>query len=158
VTTKELIALIRNTATSMGLDPNLATAIAIQESNFDSSSCRYEPNWSYFFQVDKFARKLNITSITEKQLQAFSWGCMQVMGSVARELGFEEDLPLLMTPENGVLYGCKKLKSLSNKYGSLTDVISSYNQGSPRKDRNGLYNNKNYVDSVLSRLNTLNKI
>ena len=155
---KELINHIRQTAGSLGIDADLAVAISAQESNFDHSSCRYEPDWVYFFQVDKFARRLNVTAQTERQLQAFSWGCMQVMGSVARELGYEDDLPLLMQPELGTLYGCKKLSQLMQKYKTKNDVISSYNQGSPRKNVQGQYVNQNYVDSVRKRLDNLNKI
>jgi soluble lytic murein transglycosylase-like protein len=151
---KELAELIRTIAVSQGIDPNLALAIAGHESNYDPTACRFEPKWKWFVNPSKFAKQLLISEITEKMLQACSWGPMQVMGAVARELGFTGQITTLVYPEIGVLFGCKKLKSLINKYANETDVISAYNQGAPLKTNN-VYNNSSYVNNVMERLNTL---
>ena len=157
MTTKALIELCRNTATKLNIDADLAVAICGQESSYCPSSVRYETNWSYLCQVEKFSKLLGITYESEFQLQKFSWGPMQVMGSVARELGFKGHLTELVQPENGLFYGCEKLRILSVKYPDIQDVISSYNGGSPVKI-DGNYRNRNYVEAVKKRIALLKAV
>jgi soluble lytic murein transglycosylase-like protein len=154
MSTKDLILLCRKLASEMGVDQDLAVAICGQESNYNSSVVRYEANWSYLCDVEKFSKLLGISFQSEFQLQKFSWGPMQVMGSVARELGYYGHLTELITPQNGLYYGVRKLSVLSMKYSNQLDVIASYNGGSPSKV-GGEYRNKNYVDSVKKRLERL---
>lgn len=151
---KELIDLIQKVSQSMGLDPDLCLAIAGEETNFDNEKTRYEPAWKYLLDPHKYAGHLGITVITESVHQSTSWGCMQVMGSVARELGYNGQLPRLIQPDRGVLYGCLKMRSISDLYDGLEDRISAYNAGSPVK-KNGVYNNDDYVQKVMSRFNRL---
>lgn len=148
---KAIIELCRKIALSMNVDPDLAVAIAGQESNYDPSAVRYEALWDYPFQVDTHASRLGITSLTEFQLQKMSWGAMQVMGTVARELGFKPSLVEMIIPQNGIFYGCKKLQLLSKKYTNQFDVIASYNAGIPSKI-DGEYKNASYVDAVRKRI------
>lgn len=137
-----------------GLDHNLVLAIISVESNFDRYAIRYEPTWSYFYKPESFSRLVGISEQTEAMLQASSIGLMQVMGTVARELEFKENLLKLTQVEIGLYYGCKKLKSLADKYPSLDDVISAYNAGSPRIDSHTqLYRNQHYVNKVKGALN-----
>ena len=151
MTTKELIHLCRTTALKMGVDQDLAVAICGQESNYVSSVVRYEQNWKYLFEVEKYSKMLGITLQSELQLQKFSWGPMQVMGSVARELGYSDHLPELIVPEMGLFYGCTKLQALSQKYKDQSDVIASYNGGNAIKV-NGNYANRKYVEEVKKRI------
>lgn len=137
------------------VEAELVFAIAKVESALDPQTARYEPGWKYWFKVDEFAKSLRITRDTEKVFQATSWGLMQVMGTVARELGFDKHLTELTNPQYNVLIGVRKLQELSNKYDKLEDVISSYNQGYPRKDEDGEYANKHYVNTVLGVYKTL---
>ena len=60
---------------------------------------------------------------------------MQIMGAVARERGFKERyLTQLCTPSMGITYGVKHLTWLRDIKGySGDDLISAYNQGSPRR-------------------------
>lgn len=154
---KTLVEMAITTAKALGLDPDLVSAICTQESNYTPAATRYEKNWGYFYEVERFSKLLNITYETEYQLQKFSFGVMQVMGSVARELGFQGHLTELIIPENGVLYGCKKLKALSKRYSDVSDVIAAYNGGNASKV-NGNYGNRKYVDEVQKRIAILKKI
>jgi soluble lytic murein transglycosylase-like protein len=88
----------------------------------------------------------------EKLGQKHSWGIMQVMGAVARELGFAGPFTDLWEPEIGIRYGMRLLKKLWQRHENWPDVIASYNAGSPiRVD--GKYKNQAYVDKVLMYLN-----
>ncbi len=73
---------------------------------------------------------------------------MQVMGSVARELGYLGPLQKLCVEQWGILYGCLQLKRLMHRYTELDDVIASYNAGSPIRVASGRYKNQSYVDAV----------
>lgn len=130
-----------------GIDPLLAIAIAEVESAGDPCAVRYEPGWKYHYNVENFAKMCRITEATEHMLQACSFGIMQVMGTVARELGFEESLLKLADPRLGAKYGCMKLAKLFKVLKSVDDVIAAYNAGSPIK-RDGKYINQGYVDKV----------
>lgn len=138
------------------LEPRLLMAIAQTESALNASVVRYEPAWKYHLAVDLWARKTRITSNTEKVLQSMSWGLMQVMGSVAREHGFDKCLTELIDPNFNVLIGIRKLEQLSKKYKNLDEVISSYNQGFARRGENGELLNSRYVSTVLGFYNSLN--
>ncbi len=156
--TRDIIHLIQAAAKANGIDPNLAIAIAGHESNFNCEVVRYEPDWEYIVQVAENSDRLVITYNTELVLQKCSWGAMQIMGSVTRELGFKGQLSTLVYPTNGVNYGCRKLALLLKKYPNEFDAVSSYNQGSPKKESNGLYKNQLYVNDVMARLNRLRMI
>jgi soluble lytic murein transglycosylase-like protein len=54
---------------------------------------------------------------------------MQVMGSVARELGYTQELPKLCQLETGLIYGCKKLAECLKKHPALPDALAAYNAG-----------------------------
>lgn len=131
------------------LDPNLLHAISIVESNKNPNIVRYEPKWKYWFNVSQYARQLGITHETEKILQAMSWGLMQIMGTVAREHGFDDHMTVLTEPFVNLKYSIKVIESLFTKWLDLDSVISSYNQGSPRLNESGSYTNQDYVDRVL---------
>ena len=154
---EEIFDLCRVISKAHQVDPILVIAICGQESNYTPSSVRFEPKWNYLFETEKFARKLKITQATEEQLQKFSWGIMQVMGSVARELGFDKALPELIKADLGIYYGILKLSVLATKYKNQTDQIASYNGGNATKV-NGIYRNHKYVDSILKRMSVLEKL
>ncbi len=107
-----------------------------------------ERGWRYLLKVDEFANSNGVTYDTESTLQRFSWGLMQVMGSVAREYGMLGPLIKLTIPDVGLLYGCKHFKNFVKRYGNIPDAVSSYNQGSPIKSVKG-YKNQEYVDKVM---------
>lgn len=131
------------------VDPILVKSICMVESSGVSFKTRFEPDWHYFSQTLFWSNKLGITNETEKKMQAMSWGLGQVMGAVARELGFSGYLPQLCQPEIGLEYCAKKLSQLSLKYKDQKEVIVSYNAGSPVMDiSTGLYKNQHYLVRV----------
>ena len=140
--------LIMSIANFNNVDPDLAVAIAETESSFDEYACRFEANWKYAFNCESFANNAKISEDTERMLQMCSFGMMQVMGTVARELGFRGNLLHLTKPELGIRFGCLKLKELLAKYSYQDDVIAAYNSGSPRKIQDGRYYNQTYVNKV----------
>jgi hypothetical protein len=141
--------IINNLSEFNGIDGNLACAIAETESYFDELAVRFEANWKYLKNVEGFASSSKISQDSERILQMCSWGMMQVMGSVARELGHRVNLLELTKPEVGVRFGVLKLKELTKKYSKIEDVVASYNAGSPRKLDTTKYVNQTYVNKVM---------
>ncbi len=143
---------IRDAARDHDLEESLVWAVCKKESNLQTWAVRFERQWAYPLHESKiieFSRKNSITKDTERILGQMSFGLMQVMGTVARELGFEGHLTQLLHPEIGLEYGCKKLKSLIDRPNySLSDAIAAYNAGIP-KILNNRYVNQQYVDDVL---------
>lgn len=136
------------------VDEKLAKSICFVESSWETYRTRYENLWHYFYYPHICSNKLLISLETEKSHQMTSWGLMQVMGSVARELGFDDYMPKLCLPEHGLFYGIKKLSLLKRKYPLISDVIASYNAGRPAHSPDGRYVNQNYVDKVTAALKT----
>lgn len=149
MTNKEIVDKAQYYAALVDVDWRLVVAIIEQESGFNVWAVRYEPEFKYILTADKFATMNRISTQTETQLQKMSIGLMQVMGAVYRELGFSENLAKCFDPSISIYYGCLKIKQLMGRYSSLSDVIASYNAGSPRRDSSGAYVNQHYVDSVL---------
>jgi soluble lytic murein transglycosylase-like protein len=158
MTQEDILAAVQSEAVRIGVPPKLARAIALVESGGNPLAIRYEPAWSYFFQPELFASRNGITVATEKVLQASSFGVMQTMGSVTRELGFNGPLlELAVYPELAIKYGCLKLKSCLDRWGGPSAAIAAYNAGTPRKRDLGpgagyAYANQPYVDAVMSHL------
>lgn len=144
---KDIIEIIECLADFYKVDKNLAVAIASVESKFDAWAARFEPKWKYFVTPEKYSRSLGITLQTETMFQQTSWGLMQVMGSVMRELGYQDHLNSGAAIEVGARYGCAKLKTLLNRYPKEEDAISAYNAGSLIV-ADGKYKNQQYVDKV----------
>ena len=136
-------------ARRFGLDPVLAAAIVMQESNGWSDAFRPEPGWKWFWDVKNnkpFRRlyqsevgalhapedfhSLMGTSDQEWLLQRSNFGLMQIMGAVARELGFKAPyLSALFDPFEGLQWGCMKLGQLTSQCAA--GAISAYNCGHP---------------------------
>lgn len=148
---KDLKEQIKRVATKNDLDPKLVQAICHIESNMNPWAARFEPKWRYFFKITEFSKQNKITFETEKIQQATSWGLLQIVGSVSREVGYSGPLTKLCDPEIGLQYGCLKLKDLIVKYEKIEEAIASYNAGSPRyKDEE--FVNQIYVDKVFGKL------
>ena len=76
--------------------------------------------------------------------QRTSWGPMQVMGAVARELGFTGDLAELSS-HLGVEYGVKHFKALHTQFineDGIEGVVEAYNRGSPDDSERTTYARK----------------
>lgn len=150
--------IIERYAATYNLSSRLIAAIIQNESRGLTKSARLEPGWPYYFKPKEISFSLGITEETEKSLQRHSWGLCQVMGAVARELGFRGFLPDLCDPGLGILFGCKKLQQLVAKYPNQDDVISAYNRGTPGKTFDGTYYNQIYVNNVNGFLNDLKAV
>ena len=88
---------------------------------------------------------------TEWWGQRMSWGPMQVMGAVARELGFRRPFGALCDAYIGLQWGCQHLLSLKTRFLSgygWEGVVAAYNAGSPRRGDDGKWVNQDYVDTV----------
>jgi soluble lytic murein transglycosylase-like protein len=143
------LKIVQAVAQEMGQDVGLALAIARVESSGNPLAARYEPHYRWTLTPEKFAKAIMITEETELMFQKTSLGVMQVMGALARELGFRGHLTGLCYPEIGARYGVMQLEKLWLRYNNIEDVIAAYNAGSPRKS-NGVYVNQNYVDKVMA--------
>lgn len=140
---------------SYAFDPILMAAFIAQESGGIPQRTRFEPAWHFYNDPEKYARLLGISVETEKQLQCFSYGLMQIMGASARDMGYAGFLGQLCDPDIGLSVACKFLDEKRKKYHDLKDMISSYNMGTPRKTPAGLYVNQAYVDGVIIHANEL---
>jgi soluble lytic murein transglycosylase-like protein len=150
--------LIYALSTEHKIEVELIAAMVATESAGNTNAIRYEPHYKWTLDTEKYAKMNGVTNDTEVIAQKTSWGLLQVMGGVARELGFSSPLVKLTDPWLGLDIGIKKLKQLKAKYPKLEDVISSYNQGSPRVDVMGVYNNQDYVNKVLTKYHFLRSI
>lgn len=155
---QDIIKLIDEAAQEAGIDPNLVQAISSTESHHNPWAVRYEPFYKYLYFAREHADRLGVSVDTEITMQKCSWGLMQIMGGVARELGYGGPMPQLCDPSLSLKYGIMHLKSKLVKYGIESDAVSAYNQGSPRKTPGMMYQNQGYVDKVYSVLNNLRKL
>jgi soluble lytic murein transglycosylase-like protein len=130
------------------LDEALIGAIIAVESAGRPFATRYEPHYRWLFKVEEWAKKTHVTVGTETIHQKTSWGLMQLMGALLRELGFEDAMPQACHPVTNIRYGAKHVSKLYDRYGDMDDVIAAYNAGSPRRTETGVYENQSYVDKV----------
>lgn len=146
-------------ANAYKIDPFLIAAIIMAESAGTgwTWATRFEGHYSYVVTPGSYAKKLGISADTERIHQKMSWGLMQVMGGVARELGFLGYMPMLCQAEIGLRYGCKKLAICMKRFPEDDDAISAYNRGSPEQLTNGDYVNQAYVDKVKKYFRELSK-
>lgn len=123
---------ITKAALGAGFDPFLIMAIVQVESAGRTQATRFEKGWKYLLTPEKFATMTDVSQDTEINGQSTSWGLMQVMGTVARELNFTGLFPELCIPNEGLKYGCLKLKQLYKKHGDIWKAVSAYNAGAPK--------------------------
>jgi soluble lytic murein transglycosylase-like protein len=146
------LPLIRSTADAHGLPPELVRAMVEQESTFQPYRNRFEEG---FYKRYVEGKKLDFVpplclKITEALNRATSWGLLQIMGQVARELGFRGWLAELCNPETGLEWGCRRLADMRRRFGSegWSVVVRAYN-GGPGGCRNTA---NHYPDEVLEKL------
>jgi soluble lytic murein transglycosylase-like protein len=152
----QIIALIHYVAHEHKIDPIFYQAICTVESSLDPFAIRYERAWNYLYFPREHASRLNITDETETQMQRFSYGLPQIMGSVAREHGYQGPLgKLFADPGLALKYGAMHLRKFQWKYGTEAEVAAAYNAGAARKTAGGLFRNQQYVDKVDRELRKL---
>lgn len=119
------------------LPAGLLGALVQQESGGNPYATRYEPDFAARYIGQKPLDQLpgrrapGATEATERVARATSWGLGQVMGEVARELGFAGPfLSQLCDPEIGLHYaGLKLRKCLDAADGDVTRALQRYNGG-----------------------------
>ncbi len=121
-------------ATRHDLPPEIVAAMVHQESAGDPLAMRHEPAWRYWYLAHgSFQAPRGVSVPTERMQQATSWGLMQVMGAVARELDCAAPyLSALCDPALGLDLGCRYLARLVRRFGAIERAISAYNAGSPQ--------------------------
>ncbi len=176
----KLIFLARDMAERKGIDPALVCSLCEVESAWQPWAVRYERGYQYLYGLeredpaeddsvedtlwgwivvmDRLHNAVPTTSShnTEVASQRTSWGLMQIMGAVARERGLKGWLTRLLQPEVNLSIGIKHLQWLAGRGWSGKDMISAYNQGSPRRQsvrKSGMevreYVNQAYVSRVV---------
>ncbi|HXJ04396.1 MAG TPA: lytic transglycosylase domain-containing protein [Candidatus Acidoferrum sp.] len=125
----QLVALARKAAAAQSLDPALVCAVIEQESSWNPWAMRYEP--AFFAKYVAHLYTNNKVTASEAYARGFSWGLMQIMGQVAREMGFDATfLSALCDPEQGLPIGCKLLrKKLDAMDGDTTRGLLAWNGG-----------------------------
>jgi hypothetical protein len=149
----DLRPIIERVGEQYELPLDLLWGIVQTESSGNHWATRYEPGFFNRYVKDRGHEvPRGVTRETEERLRATSFGPMQIMGQVARERGFDGVyLTQLCHPHLGIEWGAKHLKHFESRYfdsHGWDGVVSSYNQGSPRKREDGMYNNQGYVDKV----------
>lgn len=134
----------------LNIQPSLLAAIVMTESSGNRLAHRYEANYQWLWEVKENAKRLGCSEEQEKLAQMTSYGLTQVMGSVCRQLGHQDWLSEMFEVVPNLKMGARHLKQFIARYPApITDAISAYNQGSPKKDAKGKYLNQAYVDKVL---------
>ncbi len=174
-----LILLARGMAERKGIDPALVCGLCEVESAWQPWAVRYEERYKWLVGLgvsDPPANAQDMSEpidmdvlegfmpkgsapITEWHGQRTSWGLMQIMGAVARERGLKGWLTRMLQPEVNLSIGIKHLQWLAGRGWSGKDMISAYNQGSPRRHsvrKSGAevreYVNQAYVSKVLKAM------
>lgn len=146
-------ANILQAATNYALPPDLVEALVLVESSGKTYAYRYESAfWTKYLSVAPEWKTSNPERV------AASYGLMQIMYVVAREVGFTSPDPeLLFVPDVGLDYGCRKLRQLLDwSKGNVEQALAAYNGG---KVANAAppYRNGAYARRVLAILSALNK-
>jgi hypothetical protein len=166
--------LITSVANQYGVEARLVLAIVSRESSGNPWAWNPEPAYRYLWDVQKNKpfRALTPSEIAsatppadfhfyagdrdqEWWAQRASWGLMQIMGAVARELGFTGPyLPQLADPQTGLTYGVKHLKNLLGRAkGDVKGALSAYNSGGFSTPQGA-----SYAAAVLTIYNKLPKL
>lgn len=125
----DLIAVARNIAAAHSLPPELICGQIERESTWNPWQIRYEDGF-YTKYIEKMIASHELTDPTEERARAFSWGLMQVMGEVAREMGYTDHLAQLCDPATGIEVGCRALAhKIATNEGNLADALLAYNGG-----------------------------
>lgn len=150
--------LVQKKAAQRGVDPALLLAMVATESSGVPAATRYEPHTAkYLVDAARYAKLAGISLEDEQRQQMTSWGLMQVMGYVARELGFKGRIAELGEKADlGLIYGIDKLRRIESMFLGQVSVVltwnealvAAYNHGHPHKLADGKWFNEDYVRTV----------
>ena len=135
---------IEKAAAKYGLDPDYVEAHVMTESSGNPKATRYEPAF-----YSRYVVPLKIKDEKEAKCRATSFGLLQIMGQVAREMGFKGEFKDLCGVIGGLDWGCRKLAKCYEKFGkkNINAGIAAYNCGTPKITPEG-FKNQEYVNRV----------
>ena len=171
MTKEEITSLAVAVAAKHGLPPSLVLAVIQVESNFNPWAWNPEPAYRYLWDVKRNAPFRALTpeeSASERPPADFpclagdkdqewwgqqaSWGLMQTMGAVAREMGLRAPfLTALCDPSTGLDIGCAFLSRLVKRHAQpwgFAGVVRAWNTGSPQESPAGM----DYQSKILAAL------
>jgi soluble lytic murein transglycosylase-like protein len=155
------LAIIDAKSKQYVIDSALVKAIIEVESGWDETSFKFEKSLyeKYIQKPDSFKVVAPETIDTTLVLLSSSMGLMQILGSTARSIGFNQRLSDLFKPEINIDVGCRYLsmlwKNYYSKYG-IKGVISAYNGGKPLVNDDWTFVNQPYIDKVLLAMKQYN--
>jgi soluble lytic murein transglycosylase-like protein len=155
------LAIIDDKAKHYGVDSALIKAIVEVESSWVETAFRFEKSLyeKYTQKPDSFKVVPPETLDSTLVLLSSSIGLMQLLGSTARSIGFNQRLSSLFNPEVNIDVGCRYVamlwKNYYSKYG-LKGVISAYNGGKPLVKDDWTFVNQDYIDKVLLAMTQYN--
>jgi hypothetical protein len=128
---------------------NLIDAIVLVESGGNPYAIRFEQGFYDRYIKGKPVKTYGPCSKdTEMIARATSWGAMQVMGQVARELGYDKTYLSQLCGQDGIDIGVKYLRQLALRFSfDWKKVISAYNAGP-----GGVGTNPEYVSKVVEKI------
>ncbi len=138
---------IAEAAAAHGLDPRVVEAVVAVESSGRTHAYRFEPK---FF--DRYLAGKPEWKGTVPERVSASYGLMQIMYVVAKELGFSGEPELLFVPRVGLDWGCRYLATLMAwAEGDLVQTLAAYNGGRGGNSKPP-YRNQAYADKALLAL------
>lgn len=154
---------IKTIAETYQLDPDLVEAVVLKESSGNTDAFRFEPDF-----YNRYLKRLPECRGLNPRRISSSYGLMQVMYWVARELGYSKDHPpeLLFVPQTGLGWGCRKLQTLidwANGYQAVPEsdrllaALAAYNGGRGGNTPGTVLRNGIYARGVLKILDQLEK-
>jgi soluble lytic murein transglycosylase-like protein len=116
---------ILQAAREHGVDPNLVEAMVVVESSGRADAFRFEPN----FWVKYLEKNPEYQGEIPRRVSS-SYGLMQIMLPVARELGFKQQPEYLFVTTVNLYFGCKLLANLVKWSDSkIPKALEAYNGG-----------------------------
>ncbi len=108
-----------------GLDTNLVEGVVVVESSGRADAFRFEPNfWTKYLENNPEYKGEIPRRVSS------SYGLMQIMLPVARELGFKQQPEYLFVPTVNLYFGCKHLARLVKWAGAdIPKALEAYNGG-----------------------------
>ena len=171
--------LIRSISNLHGIDPLLLEAMVIKESSGNPWAWNPEPHYRYLWNVKTKApfRTLTPEEIKSEKppkdfpclagdpdqewwAQQASWGLLQLMGAVARELGFRGGfIPEICDPAVNLKLGAYHLRNrLQWAAGDVSTALAGYNAGTAGGATGALQRAGEYPAKVLRIRDALTKL
>lgn len=141
---------VENVARQFGLDPDLLQAQVMVESAGKTHAYRFEPGFWTRYMVDK----PEWDGANPERVSA-SYGLLQIMYPVARELGYHDIPEYLFSPVTGLYWGAMKLAKLRDwAGGDIAAALASYNGGMKGNEKRP-FRNQEYVSKVFRMLEAM---